>query len=289
MRSRRPSLLLRRGRRLRRRLTVPDLAAAAARVRGAGGCVAYRRARAAPLPRRSGCTSRAIRATVTQSVDRRPDPAIPPPGRRSGGMLHTAAHELARTRPSRGAAPPRLRDRPASRRDARPDQAPRRGVPSLQPDDRRPDPDGRRARPAADDGRSRTTRRPSWPAPRARPRSRDPLLRAGARVVLFALLALVTLGGSRGGTTKQPPMQTVALDVPEGDAAAGAELLPPRVGRSSCSSRVVAASYAVLAPQALIPSIVDDLREARCGRRATTNGLRRLDRRGRHPQRAVAS
>ena len=34
---------------------------------------------------------------------------------------------------------------------------------------------------------------------------------------MFALLALVTLGGSRGGTAKQPPTQTFSLDVPSGE------------------------------------------------------------------------
>ena len=105
-------------------------------------------------------------------------------------------------------------------------------------------------------------------AARARPRSRVRYFVPALAIVLFALLALVTLGGSRGGTTKQPPMQTFSLDVPKGDAAQVQKLLP----LESAQFVFVQGSgdYAVLAPQALIPSIVDDLQEASAEHPGTT-------------------
>jgi anti-sigma factor RsiW len=97
-------------------------------------------------------------------------------------------------------------------------------------------------------------------AARARPRSRIRFFVPALAIVLFALLALVTVGGSRGGTAKPPPMQTFSLDVPRGNVLAVQKLLPPE------SAPLVflqgSGDYAVLAPQSLIPSIVEDLRTA---------------------------
>lgn len=97
-------------------------------------------------------------------------------------------------------------------------------------------------------------------AARTRPRSRIRFFVPALAIVLFALLALVTLGGSRGGATKPQPMQTFALDVPTGDIAQVQRLLPVR------SAPFVflrpSGDYAILAPQALIPSIVEQLRNA---------------------------
>ncbi len=67
-------------------------------------------------------------------------------------------------------------------------------------------------------------------AARTRPRSRIRFFVPALAIVLFALLALVTLGGSRGGTAKPPPMQTFSLDVPGGPDRDGAGAAAGRVG-----------------------------------------------------------
>ena len=101
-------------------------------------------------------------------------------------------------------------------------------------------------------------------AARARPRSRIRFFVPALAVVLFALLALVTLGGSRGGNTKPPPVQTFAIDVPAETAGSVVQvqrLLP--VESAPFVFRQPSGDYAILAPQALIPSIVEQLRTAR--------------------------
>ncbi len=97
-------------------------------------------------------------------------------------------------------------------------------------------------------------------AARTRPRSRIRYFVPALAIVLFALLALVTLGGSRGGTTKQPSMQTFSLGVPANDLEAAQRLLP--VKSAPFVFVQPTGGYAILAPQALIPSIVQDLRTA---------------------------
>jgi anti-sigma factor RsiW len=97
-------------------------------------------------------------------------------------------------------------------------------------------------------------------AARARPRSRIRFFVPALAIVLFALLALVTLGGSRGGTTKQPPTQTFSLDVPSGDVEQVQRLLPQESAPFVFAQP--SGDYAVLAPQALIPSIVQQLHSA---------------------------
>jgi predicted anti-sigma-YlaC factor YlaD len=102
-------------------------------------------------------------------------------------------------------------------------------------------------------------------AARARPRSRIRFFVPALALVLFALLALVTLGGSRGGATKQPQMQTFALDVRTGDVKLVQQLLPEESAQFVFESPD---GYAILAPKALIPSIVAQLRRVAPG---TTN------------------
>lgn len=99
-------------------------------------------------------------------------------------------------------------------------------------------------------------------AARPRPRSRIRFFVPALAIVLFALLALVTLGGSRGGTAKQPPMQTFSLDVPANQIETVQALLPVE---SAPFVFARSSDYAVLAPAALIPSIVQDLRNANVG------------------------
>jgi anti-sigma factor RsiW len=106
-------------------------------------------------------------------------------------------------------------------------------------------------------------------AARARPRSRIRFFVPALAIVLFALLALVTLGGSRGGATKQPPMQTFALDVPKGDVAQVQHLLP--VESAALVFAQKSGDYVILAPQTLIPSIVEQLRNASLLQPGTTN------------------
>jgi anti-sigma factor RsiW len=105
-------------------------------------------------------------------------------------------------------------------------------------------------------------------AARARPRSRIRYFVPALAIVLFVLLALVTLGGSRGGNGKQPQVETFALDIPAGDVAKAQQLLPVE---PSLVFMQKSGGYAILAPKALIPSIVAQLREARAVRPGTTN------------------
>jgi anti-sigma factor RsiW len=103
-------------------------------------------------------------------------------------------------------------------------------------------------------------------AARAHPRSRIRYFVPALAIVLFVLLALVTLGGSRGGGAKPQRMQTFALDIRAGDVAQVQELLPlesaPFVFERS-------GAYAIIAPQALIPSISDDLSQAQAAHPGT--------------------
>jgi hypothetical protein len=96
-------------------------------------------------------------------------------------------------------------------------------------------------------------------AARTRPRSRIRFFVPALAIVLFALLALVTLGGSRGGADNQPPMQTFSLDVPANQIETVQALLPVESAPFVFARR---GDYAILAPEALIPSIVQDLRNA---------------------------
>jgi anti-sigma factor RsiW len=105
-------------------------------------------------------------------------------------------------------------------------------------------------------------------AARARPRSRIRYFVPALAIVLFVLLALVTLGGSRGGT-KQPQTQTFALAIPPNDVTQVQKLLP--VESASLVFQQKSGDYAILAPKALIPSIVEQLRDARAAGPGTTN------------------
>jgi predicted anti-sigma-YlaC factor YlaD len=97
-------------------------------------------------------------------------------------------------------------------------------------------------------------------AARTRPRSRIRFFVPALALVLFALLAIVTLGGSRGGSSKSPPMQTFSLSVPKGDVAEVQRLLPLESAQFVFAQE--SGDYVVLAPRALVPSIVQDLRSA---------------------------
>ncbi len=106
-------------------------------------------------------------------------------------------------------------------------------------------------------------------AARARPRSRIRFFVPALAIVLFALLALVTLGGSRGGTAKPPPLQSFALDIPAGDVAQVQRLLPAE--SAPFVFEQASGDIAILAPEALIPAIVEQLRNERSLHPGTTN------------------
>jgi hypothetical protein len=87
-------------------------------------------------------------------------------------------------------------------------------------------------------------------------------------IVLFALLALVTLGGSRGGS-KPEPMQVFSVDLQDGGIAKVESLLPPE-DAPLVFQRGDDDIYAVQAPQQLFSSIARDVREFATAHPGTT-------------------
>ncbi len=94
-------------------------------------------------------------------------------------------------------------------------------------------------------------------AARVRPRSRIRYFVPVLALVLFALLALVTLGGSRGGA-KPTAMQTFAVDVGGGGIAQVEDLLSPEY--ASLVFQRPSGGFVVNAPQRLVASIAQELR-----------------------------
>jgi Putative zinc-finger len=93
-------------------------------------------------------------------------------------------------------------------------------------------------------------------AARARPRSRIRFFVPALAIVLFALLALVTLGGSRGGA-KPTAMQTFSVDLRGGGITAVEGLLPPEDAPLVFQRDGV---YSIQAPQQLVGSIAQEVR-----------------------------
>lgn len=104
-------------------------------------------------------------------------------------------------------------------------------------------------------------------AARTRPRSRIRFFVPALAIVLFALLALVTLGGSRGGS-KPAPMQVFSVDLSGGGIAKVESLLPP--DDAPLVFQRGSDVYAVQAPQRLFSSIARDVREFATANPGTT-------------------
>ena len=95
-------------------------------------------------------------------------------------------------------------------------------------------------------------------AARARPRSRIRYFVPALAIVLFALLALVTLGGSRGGT-KPTAMQTFSVDLHDRGIAQVQALLPEDDAPHVFSRP--SGGYAIQAPQRLVGTIAQQVRD----------------------------
>ncbi len=95
-------------------------------------------------------------------------------------------------------------------------------------------------------------------AARARPRSRIRCFVPALAIVLFALLALVTLGGSRGGA-RPTATQTFSVDL-NGGGLAQVEALLPTDARALVFARGSDA-FAIQAPQRIVASIAQQVRE----------------------------
>ena len=122
-------------------------------------------------------------------------------------------------------------------------------------------------------------------AARARPRSRIRFFVPALAIVLFALLALVTLGGSRGGTQAAADADVLAST----SRARHAQVREACCPRATHSLVVPARRdvYAVPGAAGGCPArSPDDVREyATAEHPGTATVYVRLDRRGRHPQR----
>ena len=94
-------------------------------------------------------------------------------------------------------------------------------------------------------------------AARTRPRSQIRWFVPALAIVLFALLALVTLGGSRGGA-RPTEMQTFTVDLRGGGIASVEELLPP--DEAALVFERTPSAYSIQAPQSLVASIAQRLR-----------------------------
>jgi hypothetical protein len=93
-------------------------------------------------------------------------------------------------------------------------------------------------------------------AARARPRSRIRFFVPALAIVLFALLALVTLGGSRGGA-KPTAMQTFSVNLRGGGITAVEGILPPEDAPLVFQSG--SGAYSIQAPERLVTSIAKDV------------------------------
>ncbi len=94
-------------------------------------------------------------------------------------------------------------------------------------------------------------------AARARPRSRIRYFVPALAIVLFALLAIVTVGGSRGGA-KPTAMQTFSVDLGGGGIGAVEGMLPPE--DAPLVFQRGTGAFSIQAPQRLVGAIAQEVR-----------------------------
>ena len=120
-------------------------------------------------------------------------------------------------------------------------------------------------------------------AARTRPRSRIRFFVPALAIVLFALLALVTLGGSRGGTEAAADADVLDRRPRRRHRPRSQRLLPLEI--APLRVRAAAAATTRAGPAGADPSIVQDLRGYAAVDPGHDEDLPRVDRRRRHPQR----